>query len=247
MPRSWPVAGTTGYDFLNLLNGVFVCTGQAKAMEAVYRTLTGQRQPYEELVYQAKKLIMRASMSSELNVLGHELNRLSERDRHYRDFTLNSLTHAVREIIACFPVYRSYVRADREDVSERDRRFIHQAVACAVQRNPALSRQVFDFVRDLLLGSLPPSTKLTNEERVRFVTRFQQTTGPVMAKGVEDTVCYLYNRLVSLNEVGEIPDDSAARWNSFTRGYGIAVWAGRLPCRPRRLMIPSVVRMCAPG
>ena len=218
LPRSWPVAGTTGYDFLNLLNGVFVCTGQAKAMEAVYRTLTGQRQPYEELVYQAKKLIMRASMSSELNVLGHELNRLSERDRHYRDFTLNSLTHAVREIIACFPVYRSYVRADREDVSERDCRFIHQAVACAVQRNPALSRQVFDFVRDLLLGSLPPSTKLTNEERVRFVTRFQQTTGPVMAKGVEDTVCYLYNRLVSLNEVGGDPGRFGCSLEQFHQG-----------------------------
>lgn len=218
LPRSWPVAGTTGYDFLNLLNGLFVRTDHAKAMEAVYRTLTGQRQSYEELVYQAKKLIMRASMSSELNVLGHELNRLSERDRHYRDFTLNSLTHAVREIIACFPVYRSYVTADREGVLERDRRFIHQAVASAVQRNPAVSRQVFEFVRDLLLGSLPPSQKLTNEERVRFVTRFQQTTGPVMAKGVEDTVCYLYNRLVSLNEVGGDPGRFGRSLEQFHQG-----------------------------
>ncbi|MBA5876114.1 MAG: malto-oligosyltrehalose synthase [Nitrospira sp. CR1.2] len=218
LPRSWPAAGTTGYDFLNLLTGLFVRTDQAKAMDAVYRTLTGQRQRYEELVYQAKKLIMRASMSSELNVLGHELNRLSERDRHYRDFTLNSLTHAVREIIACFPVYRSYVRADCEDVLERDRRFIHQAVACAVQRNPALNRQVFDFVRDLLLGSLPPSKTLTNEERVRFVTKFQQTTGPVMAKGVEDTVCYLYNRLVSLNEVGGEPGRFGCSLEQFHQG-----------------------------
>ena len=218
LPRSWPVAGTTGYDFLNLLNGLFVRSDHAKAMEAVYRTLTGQRQPYEELVYQAKRLIMRASMSSELNVLGHELNRLSERDRHYRDFTLNSLTHAACEIIACFPVYRSYVTTDREGVLERDRRFIHQAVDCAVQRNLAVSRQVFDFVRNLLLGSLAPSKTLTNEERVRFVTRFQQTTGPVMAKGVEDTVCYLYNRLVSLNEVGGDPGRFGRSLEQFHQG-----------------------------
>ena len=205
LPRTWPVAGTTGYDFLNVLNGLFVRTDHAKAMETVYRNLTGARLPYDELVYQSKKLIMRASMSSELNVLGHVVNRLSERDRHYRDFTLNSLTHAVREIIACFPVYRSYVTAERDDVLERDRRFIHQAVACAVQRNPAVSRQVFDFVRDLLLGTLALSKHLTTEERMRFVTRFQQTTGPVMAKGVEDTACYIYNRLMSLNEVGGEP------------------------------------------
>ncbi|MBS0170669.1 MAG: malto-oligosyltrehalose synthase [Nitrospira sp.] len=205
LPRSWPVAGTTGYDFLNVLNGLFVRTDHAKAMEAVYRNLTGQRVPFDELVYQSKKLIMRASMSSELNVLGHELNRLSERDRHYRDFTLNSLTDAVREVIACFPVYRSYVTADRDEVLDHDRRFIHQAVARAIQRNPAVNQQVFDFVRDLLLGTLAPSRNFTNEERMRFVTRFQQTTGPVMAKGVEDTACYIDNRLVSLNEVGGEP------------------------------------------
>ena len=218
LPSSWPVAGTTGYDFVRLLNGLFVRTDQAKAMDVAYITLTGERLSYDELVYQSKRLIMRASMSSELNGLGHQLNRLSERDRHYRDFTLNSLTHAVRDIIACFPVYRSYVTADRDGVLDRDRRFINQAVACAIQRNPAMSRQVFEFVRDLLLGTLPVSKNLTQEERVQFVTRFQQTTGPVMAKGVEDTACYRYNRLVSLNEVGGEPGRFGRSVEEFHQG-----------------------------
>ena len=108
LPHTWPVAGTTGYDFLNLVNGLFVQSSLERAMEALYTRFIGQRLRYDDLVYQTKKLIMRASMSSEINVLGHQLNLLSERDRQYRDFTLNSLTHAIGEIIACFPVYRSY-------------------------------------------------------------------------------------------------------------------------------------------
>ena len=205
LPRSWPVAGTTGYDFLNLVNGLFVRADQEQAMEALYTRFIGERRPYRELVYQSKKLIMRASMSSELNVLGHQLNRLSERDRHYRDFTLNSLTHAVREIIACFPVYRSYLTTGREAPLDRDQAYIVLAVARAKRRNPTLNGQIFDFVRDLLLGKLDPSTGLTKEDQIRFVTKFQQTTGPVMAKGVEDTAFYVYNRLISLNEVGGDP------------------------------------------
>ncbi|MGB4993544.1 MAG: malto-oligosyltrehalose synthase [Nitrospira sp.] len=205
LPRSWPVAGTTGYDFLNLVNGLFVRADQEQAMEALYARFTGERRPYRDLVYQSKKLIMRASMSSELNVLGHQLNRLSERDRHYRDFTLNSLTHAVREIIACFPVYRSYLTTHREAPLDRDQAYIVLAVARAKRRNPTLNGQIFDFVRDLLVGKLDPSTGLTKEEQIRFVTKFQQTTGPVMAKGVEDTAFYVYNRLISLNEVGGDP------------------------------------------
>ena len=107
-----------------------------KRQEALYTRFIGERRPYRDVVYQSKKLIMRASMSSELNVLGHQLNRLSERDRHYRDFTLNSLTHAVREIIACFPVYRSYLTTDREAPLDRDQAYIVLAVARAKRRNP---------------------------------------------------------------------------------------------------------------
>lgn len=205
LPRTWPVSGTTGYDFLNLVNGLFVQAEQERAMDTCYGRFIGPRLPYEELVYESKKLIMRASMSSEINVLGHQLNLLSERDRRYRDFTLNSLTHAIREIIACFPVYRSYVTAAQKELLDRDQMYIGMAVARAKRRNPALSRHVFDFVRDLLLRRLEDRTNLTKEDQMRFVAKFQQTTSPVTAKGIEDTAFYIYNRLTSLNEVGGEP------------------------------------------
>ena len=122
LPR-WPVDGTTGYDFLGLLNGLFVDHRNEAAVDIIYDRFTRPSAPYAEIAYRAKELILRASMASELNVLGHQLNRFSERNRRYRDFTLNSLTYAIREIIACFPVYRTYVNG-REPVSARDRGYI---------------------------------------------------------------------------------------------------------------------------
>ncbi len=227
LPRTWPVAGTTGYDFLNLANGLFVHSVQERAMDALYARFVGQRIVFEDLVYQTKKLIMRASMSSEINVLGHQLNLLSERDRQYRDFTLNSLTHAIGEIIACFPVYRSYVTTCQKEVLERDHTYISMAVARAKRRNPALSSHVFDFVRDLLLRKLDDRTNLTKEKQLRFVTKFQQTTSPVTAKGIEDTAFYIYNRLTSLNEVGGEPAQ-----------YGLSVEAFHKRIRERRAHWP---------
>ena len=205
LPATWPVSGTTGYDFLNLVNGLFVQSAKERSMDAVYQRFVGQRIVYDDLVYLTKKLIMRASMSSELHVLGHQLNLLSEKDRQYRDFTLNSLTHAITELIACFPVYRSYITADQKEVLERDRTYIMMAVNRAKRRNPTLSGQVFDFVRDILLKRLDDRIKLPRADQMRFVTKFQQTTSPVTAKGIEDTAFYMYNRLVSLNEVGGEP------------------------------------------
>ncbi|MEP7153620.1 MAG: malto-oligosyltrehalose synthase, partial [Nitrospira sp.] len=227
LPKTWPVAGTTGYDFLNLVNGLFVHSAQERAMDALYTRFVGQRIVFEDLVYLTKKLIMRASMSSEINVLGHQLNLLSERDRHYRDFTLNSLTHAIGEIIASFPVYRSYVTSDQKEVLEGDRTYIGIAVARAKRRNPALSSDVFDFVRDLLLRKLADRTNLTHEKQIRFVTKFQQTTSPVTAKGIEDTAFYIYNRLISLNEVGGEPAQ-----------FGLSVEAFHKRLRERRANWP---------
>ncbi len=227
LPPTWPVSGTTGYDFLNLVNGLFVHSAGERAMDALYVRFIGQRVVYDDLVYHTKKLIMRASMSSEINVLGHQLNLLSEKDRQYRDFTLNSLTHAISEIIACFPVYRSYVTADQKDVLDRDRTYIGMAVARAKRRNPTSSSHVFDFVGDLLLRHLDDRIKLTQAEQIRFVTKFQQTTSPVTAKGIEDTAFYIYNRLTSLNEVGGDP----AR-------YGLSVEAFHKAVRDRRAHWP---------
>lgn len=215
LPETWPVYGTTGYDFLNLANGLFVQSANGRAMDDIYTRFTHRRISYEGLVYETKKLIMRVSMSSEINVLGHQLNRLSERDRRSRDFTLNSLTHAIREIIACFPVYRTYVTENPEEVMERDRAYIRLAVAKAKRKNPALSGLVFDFVRGLLVKQADERSRQDRLEQLRFVMKFQQTTSPVTAKGIEDTAFYIYNRLVSLNEVGGDPEQFGIPVSTF--------------------------------
>ena len=204
LPESWPIEGTTGYEFLNTVNGLFVDPTRERAFSDLYRRITKRAQAYADVVYEAKQLIMRASMASEINALGHQLNLLSERDRRSRDFTLNSLTNAIREIIACFPVYRTYVTVGEEPVSERDKAFIHRAVAQAKRRNPTIGGEVFDFIRGLLLKERRPEGDNADEYE-RFVMKFQQTTSPVTAKGIEDTVFYRYNRLLSLNEVGGEP------------------------------------------
>ena len=204
LPANWPVNGTTGYEFLNWLNALFVDRAAERAFDNMYARLMGSHEPFEELTYRCKQLIMQASLSSELNVLGHQLDLLSERGRRSRDFTLNSLTHALKEIIACFPVYRTYMTGEPDGVLTRDRTFVWQAVTKAKRRNPAVSGLVFDFVRNLLLGTSTLSD-LYREECLKFVTKFQQTTSPVTAKGIEDTAFYRYNRFVSLNEVGSDP------------------------------------------
>jgi len=207
LPTPWAIHGTTGYEFLNLVGGLFVDPASEKLMTAGYAAFTGQRTPFPDLVYEAKQLIMEVSLSSELNVLGHALNRLSERHRYSRDFTLNSLTHALREVIACFPVYRTYIDGRSPEVSLQDRACVEVAVAFAKRRNPATSASVFDFVRDVLLLRAPDGAdEAYHRDQRAFVQRFQQLTPPVTAKGVEDTAFYRSNRLVSLNEVGGEPD-----------------------------------------
>ena len=205
LPAQWPVHGTTGYDFLNLLNGLFVDRSNKQRFDTLYTRIIRNRVTFEDLVYEHKKLIMRVAMASEVNVLGHQLNQLSERDRRSRDFTLNSLIHAIREIMAYFPVYRTYMTPNVQEVMDRDRAYIRLAVTKAKRKNPALSGLVFDFVRDLLLERGNGHSHEDREERTRFVMKFQQTTSPVTAKGIEDTTFYNYHRLVSLNEVGGDP------------------------------------------
>jgi (1->4)-alpha-D-glucan 1-alpha-D-glucosylmutase len=203
----WLCHGTTGYDHLAFINQLFVQTAHQAKIEQIYTRFTKQSLRYDDLIYDCKNLIMTSSMSGEINALGHQLNVLSERNRRSRDFTLNSLIHAIREIIACFPVYRTYIEPDPlEAISDRDRAYIRLAVARAKRRNPAISNLVFDFIRDLLL-KLPQDSPDLDWDVIRpFVMKFQQTTSPVTAKGVEDTAFYVYNRMVSLNEVGGEPE-----------------------------------------
>jgi (1->4)-alpha-D-glucan 1-alpha-D-glucosylmutase len=203
LPEDWPTAGTTGYEFLNLVNGVFVDRAQARTLEQVYARIIKLRPPFAEVVYECKRLIMEMSMASELNMLSHRLNRISEKHRSSRDFTLGSLTTALREIIAAFPVYRTYV-GDRPD--DRDREYIARAVAHAKRRTATMYASIYDWIQDVLTLRFPEwATEEDRAERVDFVRRFQQMTGPITAKGYEDTVLYRFNRLVSLNEVGGDP------------------------------------------
>lgn len=206
LPETWPVCGTTGYDFLNAVGGLFVDRSQARAFDRLYARFIRDKIDFAELAYRCKKLIMQVSMSSEIAVLGHQLDRISEQNRLSRDFTLNSLTGAIREVIACFPVYRTYV-GESAAVSDRDRHYVGLAVARARLRNPAISASLFDFLRDILLLNFPENAdEAARSDQRRFVGKFQQVTGPVMAKAVEDTAFYIYNRLVSLNEVGGDPE-----------------------------------------
>lgn len=205
VPDDWPIHGTTGYAFLNSLNGIFIDSQSAKAFDVIYEKFIRAKTGLQDVISEKKKTVMRVALSGEVNTLGHYLNDISEGNRRTRDFTLNSLRRAIAEVIAAFPVYRTYTNTWL--VSDRDVQYIELAVSRAKRRNPTISGSIFDFLRDVLLLRFPKD--LSDADKAKqfdFVMRFQQLTGPVMAKGVEDTAFYVFNRLVSLNEVGGMPD-----------------------------------------
>ncbi len=216
LPAGWAVDGTTGYDFLAGVNGLFVDGRNRRAFDQVYGGFSGLDISFPNLVNSSKKMVMLVSLASEVHSLGHRLERIAERNRRYRDFTLNSLTFAIREIIACLPVYRTYTAEEMEHASPRDQRFLEMAVAEAKRRNPRTAESVFDFIGDALL--LRGGEQFSPQDRqalVEFAMKLQQVTGPVMAKGVEDTAFYVFNRLLSLNEVGGAPEHFGASAAAF--------------------------------
>ncbi len=220
LPVGWAAHGTTGYNFLNDLNGLFIDVAQARRMRRVYGKLTGHAEPFDDVLYASKRLIMGTAMASELNVLAHTLERIGESNRKSRDFTLDSLRDVITEFVACFPVYRTYV--DERGWTTEDRAVVVRAIARARRRNPAMESSLFDFLREIVLprdvrdegeppqgverrGGYPPADEHEARERLRFSMKLQQYTGPVQAKGLEDTAFYRYNVLLSLNEVGGDP------------------------------------------
>lgn len=215
---SWTVAGTTGYDFLNWLNGIYVDRHSALAMKKCYSEFTGIEPRFSTLYYESKKTILDVVMSSELRMLAQRLDRISEQHRWSRDFTLATLEKMLAEVIARFPVYRSYVRSGADGVSEEDERLIHTALRLARRHNPAVSQSVFDFLASVLLCRHPEGlTPDDIAERREFVLRFQQLTGPVTAKGLEDTAFYRVYPLVSLNDVGGEPAEFGMSLEEFHR------------------------------
>ena len=217
LPACWAVNGTTGYNYLNDLNGIFVSSAKAKRMRRIYSRITGFEDSFEDVLYASKRVIMSTAMASELSVLAHMLDRIGESNRKSRDFTLDSMREVISEVVACFPVYRTYV--DERGWSPEDRAVVERAIARARRRNPAMEAQLFHFFSEVLLprdlepdprpderrDGYPPATPEEARERLRFAMKFQQYTGPVQAKGMEDTAFYRYNAVLSLNEVGGDP------------------------------------------
>ncbi len=197
----WPVDGSTGYEFLALLNGLWVNERNLHEIDHIYLHFRERRKPDRDPVYHAKKLITASSMASELNVLAHELNLLSEKNRNSRDFTLDGLQEALREVVACFPVYRTYISA--QGFSAADEMAIDEAIGQARRRNPSIDYSIFGFIRNHICPVRQPEESEEDfAARLRFAMKFQQYTSPVQAKGMEDTVFYRYSPLASLNEVG---------------------------------------------
>jgi (1->4)-alpha-D-glucan 1-alpha-D-glucosylmutase len=211
----WPLSGTTGYDFANQVAGVFVDAAAEADITRTFHRFIGHSIHFGHLVYAKKRLVMRLALANEAEVLGNMLDRLSEKNRWYRDFTFEALARAVRETIACFPVYRTYL-APGQPVSEEDRQVIERAIASAKRRNPAIEESIFNFLRDILLFRFPENLDPQGrEEQMHFVLKFQQFTGPIMAKGLEDTAFYIYNRLAALNEVGGEPQQFGLSVDAF--------------------------------
>ncbi len=195
----WPIDGTTGYEYLNEAGGLFVDRSQEQAMTNVYADFTNEPTDYAAVCRDKKHLVLRDLLGSDVNRLTTLFAEVCELHRNHRDYTRQEISRALRELVACFPIYRTYVVPERSEIADDDRRYVDEAIEAAKKHGPDIDPDLFDFLRDVLL--LRVRGRLEGE----FVMRFEQFTSPAMAKGVEDTTFYCYNRLVSLNEVGGDP------------------------------------------
>ena len=218
LPAPWPVQGTTGYEFLNYLNGVFCAREQRGQFSQIYKRFTGIDTSSAALTIEKKRLIIGKYMAGDIEGLAFLLKNVSSRDRHAADVTLYGLKRALVEVLAFFPVYRSYI--SREQCSAEDRGWLSVAVEHAKAANPGLLFELNFIERFLLLQFEDHHSEEEKNDWTHFVMRFQQVTGPLMAKGFEDTALYVYNRLLSLNDVGGDPDHfgvSVAEFHDFNR------------------------------
>jgi (1->4)-alpha-D-glucan 1-alpha-D-glucosylmutase len=213
--KEWPAHGTTGYDFASQVTQLLVDSSAETAITKTFHRFIGHSLHFGHLVYAKKLLVMKLALANDVDVLGNMVDRLSEQNRWFRDFTWESLARAVRETIACFPVYRTYL-APGQPVGEEDQQVVERAIAAAKRRNPAIEESIFRFLRDILLFRFPENLdEAARHAHMHFVLKFQQTTAPVMAKGVEDTVFYIYDRLTALNEVGGEPQQFGLNVDAF--------------------------------
>ena len=227
LPADWPVAGTTGYDTLNLVGGLFIDPASEKALSTIYRRYSGERQPFDEILYECKKLIVQNNLASEMGVLANAVQTLSASQWRSRDFTYAAIRKGLEELVARFPVYRTYLDEDGR-LSPADRRYIEWAVGLAKKHAGTMDASVFDFIGSILSGDLATEGSPYPAEPVRRAAmRFQQLSGPAMAKGLEDTSFYRYFRLIAHNEVGGDPRRYAVTPSAFHKAN-----AQRLQQRP---------------
>ena len=209
LPEDWPIAGTTGYEYLNHLNGIFVDPAGGEAIEAVYSKFAGKQTSFADVVYEKKKLVMNSLLRVEVRGLARQLAELAAKDRYARSISRLELIDGLTEVTACMPFYRTYIRS--LDVPAAAQATIEEALKGAQERRPQLSQACVDFLRDVLTLANPAHIgPEQREERLAFVMRWQQFTGPIVAKGFEDTALYVYYPLSSLNEVGGDPEPAKA-------------------------------------
>jgi (1->4)-alpha-D-glucan 1-alpha-D-glucosylmutase len=228
LPEDWPIAGTSGYGFLNAVNGLFIEAANEDAIRSLWARMRGNRDSFNDVAYHSRRLVMGSSMASELAVLARELKTIAGSDRRTRDFTLTALRKAIVEAVACFPVYRTYVTASGFSAVDRER--IDLAVDRARRRNPVMAQTVFLFLRSVLLAEGDEHDEQVQVRR-HFAMKFQQFSVPVQAKGVEDTSFYRDTALASLNEVGGDPSRFGTPVEEFHAGNRV-----RLERWPRELL-----------
>jgi (1->4)-alpha-D-glucan 1-alpha-D-glucosylmutase len=213
LPDLWPVAGTTGYDFLAAANNVFVQPQGLDRLQLFYAEFTGSDKSFYDVANQQKRKIMRDLFVGEMNALAYHLQFIADRDRHGRDLSPQEMRRTLVEITISMSVYRTYVRSTQ--VGAHDAEFLNRAILDARKRNPEINTACFDFLTRVLLLNMAEELQ---EDALRFVMRWQQLTGPIMAKGVEDTTLYVFNRLVSMNDVGGCPEPlSVEGFHEFER------------------------------
>jgi (1->4)-alpha-D-glucan 1-alpha-D-glucosylmutase len=206
---SWPIAGTTGYDFMNVCNQALV-NGEGLTMLAqIYSHFTGQSQDFDSLVHSKKLNVQHEALAADVNRLTQLFVEICENNRDRRDYTRAEIRRAIREVAASFSVYRTYVAPPRNTIVDEDAAQIRNAVEIAKTQRADIDADLFDFIADVL------ALRSRGELETEFLERFQQFTSPVMAKGVEDTMFYCYNRMVGLNEVGGAPECNGIDLDKF--------------------------------
>lgn len=209
LPESWPIDGTSGYDFLNVCNALLVNGEGLREFSKIYADFTGATESFATLAHDRKLNVEHEALGSDVNRLASLFAEICENNRDRRDYTRAEIRRVIREVAACFSVYRTYVVAERNEITDEDRKQISEAIACAKARRQDIDAGLFDFMCEVL--TLGTRGGLESE----FLLRFQQFTSPVMAKGVEDTAFYCYNRMIGLNEVGGAPDREGITVDEF--------------------------------